>query len=195
MEYVRLLRVLAGGWTLEQRQQYFAWFSKAASYKGGQRLQQSIWDIKQDALATLSAEEKKALGPFLQTMTGSAAPFAKPRPVLRKWTLAELTPLVEKGLSRRDFERGRRLFGEAKCFACHHFDKEGGAIGPELTFAAGRFNVRDLLESIIEPSKVISDQYVATVFTLASGKIVTGRIVNLCADNYSVMTDMFAPSV
>ena len=53
--------------------------------------------------------------------------MAKPRPFVKKWTLDELAPVVEKGLTKRDFDRGRRLFAEAKCFACHRFDNEGGA--------------------------------------------------------------------
>src|SRR5262249_31856173 len=35
MEYVKSLRMLKAGWTPEQRKQYFSWFVKAASYKGG----------------------------------------------------------------------------------------------------------------------------------------------------------------
>ena len=68
-------------------------------------------------------------------------------------------PIVEKGLTKRDFDKGRNLFGEAKCFVCHRFNNEGGGLGPDLTVVSGRFGPRDLLESIIEPSKVISDQY------------------------------------
>ena len=40
------------------------------------------------------------------------------------------------------------------------------------------FNVRDLLESIVEPSKVISDQYASTTLHLTNGKDITGRIVD-----------------
>ena len=105
----------------------------------------------------------------------------------------ELAPIVETGLTKRDFDRGRRLFGEANCFACHHFDNEGGAQGPDLTLPRAVSNVRDLLESIIDPSKVIADQYVASVITLTSGKVITEGIVNLKGDYVSVMTDMLSP--
>ena len=84
---------------------------------------------------------------------------APPRPFVKKWTLDELVPLVEKGLKKRDFDRGRTLFAAANCFACHRFDSEGGSNGPDLTGLAGRFSAKDLLESIVDPSKVISDQY------------------------------------
>ncbi|HMC90111.1 MAG TPA: heme-binding protein, partial [Gemmataceae bacterium] len=78
--------------------------------------------------------------------------------------------------------------------ACHRFDNEGGAQGPDLTGAAGRFNVRDLLESIVEPSKEISDQYAAMIISTIDGKVVTGRIVNHNADNMIVMTNMLDPN-
>ena len=101
---------------------------------------------------------------------------------------------MERGLKQRDFDRGRRLFGEAQCFACHRFDNEGGAQGPDLTIVSGRFSVRDLLESILDPSKEISDQYAAVVITTTDGKLVTGRIVNYSGDAMSVMTNMLDPN-
>jgi putative heme-binding domain-containing protein len=193
MEYAKSLRSLDAGWTLDQRKQYFEWFHQAAGYKGGQRFQLSVNGIKKDAIATLTEQEKNQLADVLQVRVAVAKPLAKMRPIVKQWSINELTPIVESGLAKRDFDRGRRLFGEASCFACHHFDHEGGSQGPDLTFVAGRFNVRDLLESIVEPSKVIADQYVASVITLKSGKVITGRIVNLRGDALSVMTDMLSP--
>jgi putative heme-binding domain-containing protein len=86
------------------------------------------------------------------------------------------------------------LFGEAQCFACHRFDNEGGAQGPDLTIASGRFSVRDLLESILDPSKEVSDQYAAVVITTIDGKTVTGRIINYHDDNMSVLINMLDPN-
>jgi putative heme-binding domain-containing protein len=106
-----------------------------------------------------------------------------------------LVPVVEKGLKGRDFARGRNLFGETKCFACHRFNNEGGGMGPDLTVVSGRFGPRELLESIIEPSKVVSDQYQAMVITTTAGRRITGRIVNLFADKMMVSTDMLDPNL
>jgi putative heme-binding domain-containing protein len=113
---------------------------------------------------------------------------------VKKYTVDDLVPVVEKGLTKRNYDRGRSLFGAASCFACHRFDNEGGAGGPDLTGAAGRFNIRDLLESIIEPSKEISDQYAAINFFLDDGRLITGRIVNQHGDSLHVMTNMFEPN-
>ena len=62
------------------------------------------------------------------------------------------------------------MFAAANCYACHHFAGDGGAVGPDLTGLAGRFSPRDILESVLEPSKVISDQYAASVITTTTGK-------------------------
>ena len=63
----------------------------------------------------------------------------------------------------RNFVAGKRAFAAARCVVCHRFDGDGGSTGPDLTQAAGRFTLRDLAESMVDPSKVVSDQYRATV--------------------------------
>ena len=86
------------------------------------------------------------------------------------------------------------MFAAGKCYSCHRFNNEGGAIGPDLTAVSGRFNPRDLLESIIEPSKTVSDQYQATKFLMEDGTVIVGRIVNLAGDTFRVNTDMLNPN-
>jgi len=56
-----------------------------------------------------------------------------------------------------------------------------------------RFTYRDMLESIIEPSKTISDQFAATVFYLHDGSSIVGRLMNQDADNYYISQNPFAP--
>jgi putative heme-binding domain-containing protein len=196
VEYAKSLRMLKTGWTPDQRKEYFSWFLRAAHYKGGASFRGFMNNIKKDAVATLSADEKVALAPILDAKVDAPAPLtqAKPRPFVKKYTVNDLVPVVEKGLTKRNYDRGRLLFGAANCFACHRFDNEGGSYGPDLTGAAGRFNVRDLLESIIEPSKEISDQYAATNFFMDDGRIITGRIINAHDDTLHVMTNMLEPN-
>jgi putative heme-binding domain-containing protein len=198
MEYAKSLRVLKTGWTLPQRSQYFAWLQKAVHYKGGASLRGFLNLMLNDAIASLNDAEKTALlkSAMQSLMAASAATrsTAKKRPFVKQWKLDQLVPLVEKGLTKRDFDRGRRLFGEASCFSCHRFDNEGGSQGPDLTIISGRFSVRDLLEKVLDPSKAISDQYAARIITMKDGKVVVGRIVNLHNDNMMVMTDMLDPN-
>jgi putative heme-binding domain-containing protein len=195
MEYAKSLRVLKAGWTPELRKQYFEWFLRAANFKGGASLRGFFRIMKTDAVATLTDKEKQELKPILDAQPLPPTAIAgKSRPIIKKWKLEELAPIVERGLVKRDFDRGRRLFGEAQCFSCHRFDNEGGSQGPDLTLASGRFSVRDLLESIVTPSKEISDQYTAVIITTTDGKVVTGRIVNYDGDHMSVMPDMLDPN-
>ncbi len=197
MEYARSLRVLKNGWTAAQRQQFAAWLQKAQGYKGGHSFRGFINIMIDDTLATLSEKEKTELlrAQLRVAPTGTViAAAAKPRPLVKNWTLDELAPRVEQGTSKkRDFDRGRRLFAEANCFACHRFDGEGGSLGPDLTGASGRFSIRDLLESVVEPSKVISDQYAAVTIATTDGQVVTGRIMNLNGDNIMLNTNMLDP--
>jgi putative heme-binding domain-containing protein len=51
-----------------------------------------------------------------------------------------------------------------------------------------------LLESIVEPSRVISDQYQATRFVLRNGREIIGRIVNLGGGRMTVNTNMLDPN-
>ncbi|MFO0876681.1 MAG: c-type cytochrome [Gemmataceae bacterium] len=197
MAYVTALRVLKTGWTQPQREEFFRWFIKAGSFRGGNSLRGFLRTMKQDAVASLSDREKTPeLKKILDTQPASNEPVVgKPRPLVKNYKLDELVPMVDKSLKeKRDFDRGRRLFAEAKCFACHRFDGEGGSNGPDLTGVAGRFGVKDLLESIVDPNKVISDQYAAVQITTVDGRVVVGRIVNLSNDSMMVNTDMLDPN-
>jgi putative heme-binding domain-containing protein len=69
------------------------------------------------------------------------------------------------------------LFKETGCAQCHRFGSDGGFIGPDLTAVGSRFDRRALLESILEPSKVIAEAYRTVSVTLKSGAILDGRIV------------------
>jgi putative heme-binding domain-containing protein len=192
-EYAFSLRNLKKGWTMDQRKRYFTWFLKAANYKGGASFAGFVRNSKADAVATLTDAEKMALKEVLEARPISPEMVFKPRPFVKKWTVEDLVPVVEKGLTKRNFQQGRQLFAEAKCFACHRFNNEGGIGGPDLTQLAGRYSIRDLLEKIINPNKAISDQYAAVVITTKDDKIITGRIVNLHGDTLHVMTNLLDP--
>lgn len=191
----RTLRHLKTGWTLESRKAYFEWFVRAASYRGGASFATFVNNIRTEAIATLTDEEKVRLKPILEAKPENDAPVftAKPRKFVKEWDVQQLIPLVQTGLKNRDFDNGRKLFGATACFACHRFDNQGGAVGPDLTQLSGRFSARDILESVLEPSKQISDQYGAVQIVTLDGKVVTGRIINLAGDSYRVQTNMLDP--
>ncbi len=196
MHYAEALRTLASGWTPALRRTYFTWIANSGQYRGGNSLRGFMANIRRDAIRHLSDTDKADLKPLLQARSTTTAPAAatENRPVVKEWTVDELAPGMETGLTNRDFDRGRALFAAAKCFACHRCNNEGGGVGPDLSGVAGRFSTRDLLESIIVPSKTISDQYESVTVATADGRVVTGRIVNLNGDNLMINPDMLDPN-
>ncbi|MEX2139397.1 MAG: family 16 glycoside hydrolase, partial [Pirellulales bacterium] len=190
------LRSLKTGWTTPLRERYFRWFTLAESYRGGNTFASSLRRAKTDAVAMLSDEERSALRPVLEAQAERRSPrdLLAARPIVKEWTLDELVPLAENGLKGgRSFERGRQLYSAVACAACHRFVNEGGSMGPDLTGVVGRYSVRDLLESLTDPSKVISDQYQAIVIHTQDGRVISGRVGNLSGANVNIVEDMFDP--
>jgi putative heme-binding domain-containing protein len=198
IDLARALRTLTVGWTPDLRKAYFSWISRAGDFKGGPSIGGFLRQIREGALATLTESEKADLKPILEAPPRSKATIANGAPsraFVKSWTIDELVPVVEAGLKqKRDFDKGRSLFAAANCFSCHRYDNEGAAVGPDLTAVSGRFSPRDLLESILLPSKVIGDQYEAVIVETTDGKVVTGRIMNLHGDTMTINTDMLDPS-
>ncbi len=196
IHFAFVLKDLRSGWTPELREQYFRWFAAAAAHRGGMSFEGFLKNIRDEAVATLTEEEKARFQPLLEMKVEPIDPLAElyTRAVVKKYTVDELLPIVEARLHGRNFEQGRQVFSTAACFRCHRVRGEGGSVGPDLTSAGGRFNHRNLLESLIEPSKVISDQYAQTQFVLDDGRVVTGRVINLAGDDLQVLTNMFDPS-
>jgi putative heme-binding domain-containing protein len=196
LDYARTLRNVKVGWTPELRRTYFEWFLKAANFRGGASLAGFLRDIRNDALATLSESEKADLKPVLEAKPVVKKPLENllaGRSTVKEWTVNDLAPVLARKLQHRDFQRGRELFGAVGCYNCHRFATEGGAVGPDLTGIGGRFNPRDLLESVIEPSKEVSDQYAPVIVSLKDGESVVGRVANLNEETLMLATDMMDP--
>jgi putative heme-binding domain-containing protein len=117
-------------------------------------------------------------------VSAQSTPAASPGQKMKSEEILDYHTKDEKGGSA---EAGRPLF-EKQCAACHRFGAIGKDVGPDLTTIASRFKKADLLESILWPSKVISDQYQAEMFELKDGKIVTGVIVRETAAAVQVRT-------
>jgi putative heme-binding domain-containing protein len=196
IDFARSLRFLTAGWTTDTRRAYMEWFIKGLSYKGGANFAQFMQELKNDAVARLPEADRKALDDIINApIPAQVNPIAvKPRPVVKEWKMDELTVLLDSKLKQRDFDKGREMFAAANCFGCHRFSDEGGATGPDLTILAGRFSRRDILESVLEPSKTISDQYAAVQVVTQDGRTVVGRIVNLAGDVVQINTNMLDPN-
>lgn len=196
MHYAYCLRALEQGWTPATRERFFAWFNEAAALRGGMSFEGFLSNIKQEAVDRLPADAKNALRPILNAKIASSEPTLVPqhREKVQTWTTNELVAAIEQLDGERNLERGREIYAEASCFKCHRFESVGGVVGPDLTAAGGRFSVRDLVEAIVEPDKVISDQYATQQFVLDDGRVVSGRVVNLKGEDLRVLTNPLDPS-
>ena len=96
-------------------------------------------------------------------------------------------------MSGRNFERGKSMFTATACVICHRFNGEGGGIGPDISGAGNRYTIRDLLENIIDPSRVISDQYGSEQFELTDGNMLVGRVVGEEDGELLVASNPFMP--
>lgn len=195
IHYVYCLRALTNNWTMQQRREFFQWFVTSTTLRGGNSFSGFIKNIRQEAIDHLTDAEKAELKEVLEAQpTGTANLVeAASRPLVREWKVDDLLADVEAGLTGRSFDNGRKMFQVTACFKCHRFAGDGGFVGPELTAVARRYNARTLLEGIIEPSKVISDQYESNIFVLDSGKQIVGRVVNLNNDKIMVCENMLEP--
>jgi putative heme-binding domain-containing protein len=100
------------------------------------------------------------------------------RHFVKEWKMSDFLPALEQANTGRSFQNGKKAFEDSQCLACHRFGNEGGATGPDITAVSSRFTRRDILESILEPSKVISDQYQNIVVTTKNGDDIVGRLID-----------------
>jgi putative heme-binding domain-containing protein len=184
MQFARSIRLLKTGWTPELREAYFQWFLKAANYRGGASFEKFVQFIRDDAVASLSDEEKNTFKELLaqkpvrkSALENLGSMFEGRTP--KKWTVDELSEAAVSGMQNRNFEKGRALFAAAGCYACHRFQNQGGMTGPDLSTAGRRYSIRDLLDQVIHPSKVINDQFSSVIVVTDEGAVHTGVIVNL----------------
>jgi uncharacterized repeat protein (TIGR03806 family) len=95
---------------------------------------------------------------------------------VQAWRMDDLLPALDQLKSGRSIEAGRRAFRDTGCIQCHRRDGDGGTVGPDLADVGRRLSARDLLESILLPSKVITDEYAGTLVETSDGSIISGRI-------------------
>ncbi len=199
MQYARSIRFLTAGWTPQLRTAYFEWFLKAANYQGGASFTQFIQMMRDDAVASLDEKTKIEMAELLAKKPESKSVLENLGAIFegrtaKSWTLEELSAVASKELARRDYTQGRKMFAASGCFACHRFGNEGGMSGPDLTAAGRRYSPHDLIDQVINPSKVINEQFSAMRVLTEDGNVHTGVVVNLSGDTLTLNTDLTNPN-
>jgi len=178
IHYAFAMRTLTKCWTLPLRRRYFAWLNEVApAITGGNSLKKYVASIRSDAVELLPAELAASQDLLIEPppLEGVRVVQASAR-FVREWTMADLTPHLDELKSGRDFEQGASAFRRTTCLECHLFAGEGGGTGPDLTGAGSRFNSRDLLEALLEPSVTISDQYQETEVQTRDERLIVGVV-------------------
>ena len=195
IHYAIVLHNVTQGWNRDLRERYFQWFLKAAGLQGGNSFAPYLNNIREAAVKTMDADQQAELAELLAKKPTPIDPYAdlKARPFVQKWAVNDLLNGKELDFANCDIENGKEIFAAAQCYKCHRVQGQGGIVGPDLTNAGRRFNTRDLVETLIDPSKEVSDQYQAMIFQMEDGRTVSGRVVNLNGQTYMVQEDMINP--
>ena len=193
--YVYALRAIPNGWTREQKVQLINWFEKATSWRGGASFRGFINTLFNATLDFFSRDEKRLayqripqFAPLTESeLVGLAAktsnqsiPTAYPTNA-RVHSVEALTrqEIYEYQLfvPRREPANlvvGQEIF-ELTCATCHRFGSIGKDLGQDLTTLNNRFQKSDILESILWPSRTISDQYLSMIIETNHG-IISGLV-------------------
>jgi putative membrane-bound dehydrogenase-like protein len=93
-----------------------------------------------------------------------------------KYSLEHLAQFLDREPSVRlgDPVKGKQIFTKVNCFKCHRMGDEGESVGPDLTTLRRRFQRKEILEAILFPSAIISDQYRSVAVATTDGLIHTG---------------------
>ena len=209
--YIVALRNLKTGWTMEQRRHYFGWFNQSRegishpldtfkwfadvgqAYHDGASFPNFIKNIRKEAVASLSDDQRAELASVIAGPQNATKPSAVQRSFVKEWKMDDLAPALDQLSHGRNFARGKQAFNDAQCILCHRFGNEGGSVGPDLTGVSSRFNPHDILESILDPSKVISEQFQNITVTKKDGEDLTGRLVEETNDRLVIVVNPLAP--
>ncbi|QKK10038.1 MAG: c-type cytochrome [Planctomycetota bacterium] len=169
----------------------------ARHLSGGMSLGGYVRAIEREALERLNDEDRARADAARRTRgRGCGAPEPAPsRRFVQRWNVEDAASAVAGSGGERSMTRGAYLFSAARCIECHRYGGVGGATGPDLTGVGRRFSTRDLLEAMIEPSAVVSDQYKASVVTLKDGRVLTGRLLQITGGRMDVLIDPFSLAV
>jgi len=189
LHYALMLKNQKQGWTEAAVRGYYQWLAKAEMKSGGNSYKGFIRNIRKEAMTHLKPD-LLVIAKQASKIDTTTKPIALAKGPGRSWSLEESTEVV-KDLSKANIANGKKMFQATLCARCHMHSKEGGSAGPDLTNLANRFEKKDILKAIIDPSEVISDQYVTTVFHLKGGTTLQGKLMKEDDTHLHIATNPF----
>jgi putative heme-binding domain-containing protein len=113
---------------------------------------------------------------FVETYPTQPPPTLPKSETASRYTHGELTAFLSESSTKGNPAAGALVFEKANCIKCHRFGNRGESIGPDLSTVAQRFTRKEILESVLFPSQVISDQYSSKTVTTTDGKVLSGIV-------------------
>lgn len=109
-------------------------------------------------------------------LSAAAGVVADPPPP----TQDEVAALVHEVQEKGDAARGEKVFrrSDLSCMRCHSVSRAGGQVGPELSAIGGSSPVDYVVNSILNPSLAVKEQFVTRIFGTTDGKLLTGIVID-----------------
>ena len=179
--YPFMLRCLTEGWDLRSFRAVFEALNRAEKLNGASTYFKAIADTRAELAANLPPDQAEALVEVIApTKPVALSAYALPKHTFREWTLEDLDPQLAKVGSGRSFEGAKKALIAAQCVFCHRVSSDAslpaGIFGPDLTLVSARFGRRDLLEHILNPSKVVDEKFRFLTVTLSDGSQTMGAV-------------------
>lgn len=181
VHYLLFLRYAKTGWTLPSRRAVFEALNRAEKLNGASAYFKALHDIRAEMAASLSPDESQQLAEIIHPkQPAQLVTAALAGPTVKEWKLEDLAPFLDRASTGRSYAKARAALISTGCVACHRVCNDpampAGVVGPDLTQVSSRFNRRDLLDNIINPSKVIDDKYRNVIVTLTDGTRAAGSV-------------------
>lgn len=200
IQYARTLTRIEAGWNRGQRERMLTWLQTHRRFPGGKLMPATLQMLRADVEASFSPEEREQLASQLaqlnEPLVADQEPALPTRPLVKAWTMQDLEQDVSMLRPQdRSVDRGRAALTAAICLRCHQFGDRGSQVGPDLTAVGKRFDGRTLLESIIEPSRVIDPKYHNALYQLEDGRVISGRTISVSKEQIGIETDPLTGTV
>lgn len=204
--YLFMLRQPTKGWTIESRRALLHWLKRAEQFGGAHYMPRFITYIRSDILAGLSDRERRLLAPEIAVLgrlaidaqagtspSSGSTLLTTHRPQVKVWALEDALAAVSGSNRQPEIVRGKKLFAEIHCNRCHRSVDQGVPLGPDLTHVTARFSRRDLLDAIINPSRIIEDKYRSLLLETDDGRLLSGVLVGGDAKSFYIAADPLQP--
>lgn len=112
--------------------------------------------------------------------SANIAPITGTPPPRDPFAMPTTVEVALEMMKTADAERGRLLAlhpAGAGCVLCHHISGRGNHFGPDLTGIGDRADAKHLIQSILEPSAVITEGFNSHVITTTAGGVQTGVLL------------------